>query len=310
MSVHINQQVKVPQSSAGSRLDQVAAELFPDFSRSRLQSWIKRGELNVDGLAKKPNSKLGGGETLDLRAELESSEEWLPEALEFEVVYEDASVIVVNKPRSMVVHPAAGNWRGTLLNGLIHRYPELTQMPRAGIVHRLDKDTTGLMVVARDLGAQVSLVEQLQSRSVSRTYWAIAQGDLTSKLPRHGSVKTFIGRHPTHRTKMAVVKSGGKEAITHYEVKRRFNDSSLLELKLETGRTHQIRVHMAHLGHPLIGDVVYGKPSSDPECSSLSRQALHAKKLGFVHPVSGKQVAWETQLPDDIADLYDTLVAR
>lgn len=306
MSASINQQVKVPQSSAGSRLDQIAAELFPDFSRSRLQAWIKSGALSVDGLSKKPNSKLGGGETLFLVAELDSSEQWLPEPVEFEVVYEDESIIVINKPQPLVVHPAAGNWSGTLLNGLLYRYPELAAMPRAGIVHRLDKETSGLMVVARDSGAQLSLVEQLQARSVSRTYWAIVQGDMSGS----GCIDAPIGRHPAVRTKMAVVKSGGKEAITHYKVKRRFDDCSLLEIKLETGRTHQIRVHMAHLGHPLLGDSVYGKPQSDPQCSQLDRQALHAKALGLIHPSTGEALSWETNLPSDFAELYQCLVER
>lgn len=306
MSAQINQQVRVPRHLAGLRLDQIASELFPDYSRSRLQAWIKAGDLRVDGRSRKPNNKLGGGETLVLSAELESSEEWVPEALEFDVVYEDASIIVVNKPQPMVVHPAAGNWRGTLLNGLLYRFPELAGLPRAGIVHRLDKETSGLMVVARNLAAQASLVEQLQARSVSRTYWAIVQGE----IDKTGVIDAPIGRHPSQRTKMAVVKNGGKEARTHYTLKRQFEDCAMVELKLETGRTHQIRVHMAHLGHPLVGDPVYGKASQDPACSELTRQALHAKALGLVHPETKDNAQWEVPLPEDFANLHAELVAR
>ncbi len=306
MSVRINQQVKVPQSFAGLRLDQAASELFPDFSRSRLQIWIKAGDLLVEGQKKKPNNKLGGGETLVLEAEIESTEQWHSEEIDFDVVHQDDSVIVVNKPKALVVHPAAGNWSGTLLNGLLYKFPELAQMPRAGIVHRLDKDTTGLMVVARSLTAQASLVDQLQARSVKRTYWAMVQGDLN----KAGRIDAPIGRHANQRTKMAVVKSGGKEAITHYELKRSFGDCSLVELKLETGRTHQIRVHMAHIGHPLIGDPVYGKTSADPACSELLRQALHAKALGLIHPESKELMNWEVELPEDFSDLYARVLAR
>lgn len=303
MSPRINQQVKVSHLYAGQRLDQIASELFPDFSRSRLQAWIKDGSLLVDTLQRKPNVKLSGGETLSLDAELASTEEWVAEPIEFDVVYEDADIIVVNKPQPLVVHPGAGNWRGTLLNGLLHRYPEQDHIPRAGIVHRLDKETSGLMVVARTLTAQMSLVEQLQARTVSRTYWAVVQGD----TPAKGKVETQIGRHPTHRTKMAVLQKGGKDAITHFSRLKRLDGFSLLELKLETGRTHQIRVHMAHLGHPLIGDPVYGKASHDPLDSEITRQALHAKALGLIHPVSGEYVSWTTELPQDMRALLDQL---
>lgn len=305
MSVEINQQVKVPGNYAGVRLDQIASELFPDYSRSRLQGWIKGGELLTDGLKKKPNAKLGGGETLTLTARLADSEEWLPEPVDFDIVYEDDDMIVVNKPVSLVVHPAAGNWSGTLLNGLLYRFPELTQLPRAGIVHRLDKDTSGLMVVARSLVAQVALVEQLQARTVSRTYWAFAQGH----IDKSGTVDAPIGRHPTARTKMAVVKSG-KEARTHYRLLRSFYNCCLVELKLETGRTHQIRVHMAEIGHPLIGDPVYGNLKQDPDISMLERQALHAKALGLKHPVSGELMSWEVDLPADLDTLFCELKAE
>lgn len=303
MSPRINQQVKVARLYAGQRLDAIASALFPDFSRSRLQTWIKAGSLLVDGVRRKPNVKLSGGETLSLDAELESSEEWVAEPVEFEVLHDDEHIIVVNKPQPLVVHPGAGNWRGTLLNGLLHRYPELARIPRAGIVHRLDKETSGLMVVARSLIAQMSLVEQLQARSVSRTYWAVVQGDIAAS----GSVETQIGRHPAYRTRMAVLKSGGKEAITHFTRLKRFNGFSLVELKLETGRTHQIRVHMAHLGHALVGDPVYGKPANDPGVSTLRRQALHAKALGLKHPLNNEALCWMTELPDDMRTLVNLL---
>jgi 23S rRNA pseudouridine1911/1915/1917 synthase len=300
MTVSIKQSAKVPAAGIGKRLDQVASELFPDFSRSRLQSWIKSGALQADGRKLKPNAKLAGGESLALEAEIEDQEQWVPEDIAIDCVYQDDSIIVVNKPSGLVVHPAAGNWSGTLLNGLIFHYPELNHIPRAGIVHRLDKDTSGLMVVARTVGAQLSLVEQLQARSVSRTYWALAYGAVQCA----DFVSAPIGRHPGVRTKMAVVASGGKEAITHYKPLRNFGDRcTLLELKLETGRTHQIRVHMDHLGHPLVGDPIYGAKQRD--LISFERQALHAKALGLDHPDTSGECNWETELPNDFENLLD-----
>lgn len=302
MTVSVNQRAKVPLADTGKRLDQVASEMFPDFSRSRLKNWILSGDLLADGRTLKPNAKLAGGELLVLDAEIEDQDHWQPEDIALDVIHEDSSLLIINKPAGLVVHPAAGNWSGTLLNGLIFHYPDLNHIPRAGIVHRLDKDTSGLMVVAKTVSAQMSLVEQLQARSVSRTYWALVYGDISGK----GHVDAPIGRHPHARTKMAVVKSGGKEALTHYRPLKHFGDAySMLELKLETGRTHQIRVHMDHLGYPLVGDPVYGLKQKN--VLDFGRQALHAKALGLRHPETGGALQWEIALPDDFQLLLDQL---
>jgi len=306
MSARIVQQVKVPKNYSGMRLDQVAAELFPDFSRSRIQTWIKSADLLVDQRGLKPKAKLSGGELLTLDASLESQEQWCAEELPINPVFEDEHLLVINKPAGLVVHPGAGNWSGTLLNGLLFHYPELANIPRAGIVHRLDKDTTGLMVVAKTITSQLSLVEQLQDRSVSRTYWAIAHGE----TPKSGTIDRPMGRHPTQRIKMAVVKSGGKEAITHYKTLECVDGFSLVELKLATGRTHQIRVHMTDLGFPLVGDPVYGKSLSTSLPSSLKsfcRQALHAKSLGLDHPATTEKHLWGSELPEDMSALASSL---
>ncbi|WP_370977754.1 23S rRNA pseudouridine(1911/1915/1917) synthase RluD [Agaribacterium sp. ZY112] len=298
---------------AGSRLDAVAATMFPEYSRSRLKDWIKSGALRIDGRTVKPNTKLAGGEHLELDAELEQDASFEPEDIALDIVYEDDEIIVLNKPVGLVVHPAAGNWSGTLLNGLLFHCPELANIPRAGIVHRLDKDTSGLMVVAKTLNAQLSLIDQLQQRSVSRTYWAIVRGEPDKK----GIIDAPIGRHPTQRVKMAVVKGTGKEARTHYRVTHKLSGFALVELKLETGRTHQIRVHMSHLGFPLVGDQVYGSrwPANLKNDEMLDyvrefpRQALHAKELGLIHPGTGKEMSWQTMLPEDfesvLLDLKD-----
>lgn len=306
MSVKLKQQVKVPKSLGGMRLDQIAAELFPDFSRSRLQTWIKSAHLLVDDREIKAKTRLSGGELLSLDADVPSQEAWVEEDITLNVVYEDAHILVVNKPAGLVVHPGAGNWSGTLLNSLIYHFKELKSIPRAGIVHRLDKDTTGLMVVAKTISSQVSLVEQLQDRSVSRTYRAVVYGE----TPEKGTVSAPIGRHPTQRTKMSVLKSGGKEAVTHYRQIHHINGCSLVELKLETGRTHQIRVHMSHLGFPLLGDPVYGRNSVPDALSHIGyfdRQALHACALGLIHPSSAEPCRWEVPLPDDMCDLLTDL---
>jgi len=303
----------VPPESIGQRLDAAAAQLFPDYSRGRLQQWIKSGQLLIDGAIGQPKQKLRGGEQLTIDAELEEQGDWLPEAMALDVVFEDSAIIVINKPTGLVVHPAAGNRTGTLLNGLLHRYPELAQVPRAGIVHRLDKDTTGLMVVARTLPAQASLVAQLQARSVSRQYEAVVVGEPTGG----GTVNEPIGRHPKQRKLMAVV-GNGKPAITHYSVIKRYAGYSHLAVKLETGRTHQIRVHMAHRRWPLVGDATYGgRPRPAKGCppalreviEQFPRQALHARALELAHPVSGELVGWQVARPADLQALLDSLAA-
>ncbi len=302
----------VPRDKSGFRLDQAAAELFPEYSRACLQGWIKAGELRADGRTLKPNTKLSGGEVLQLDTQLQEEGDWLAEDIPLSIVFEDQDILVIDKAVGMVVHPAAGNWSGTLLNALLHYDPALRHIPRAGIVHRLDKDTSGLMVVARTLEAQNTLVKQLQARSVSRVYQALVHGELADK---EGQVDAAIGRHPSARTKMAVV-SAGKPAITDYRTLASFSGFSHVELRLHTGRTHQIRVHMAHIGHPLLGDAVYGKTlprqqlEKQPELQPVAnfpRQALHALELGLLHPKTNQACRWHSALPEDFAGLRDYL---
>ncbi|MFL0804615.1 MAG: 23S rRNA pseudouridine(1911/1915/1917) synthase RluD [Agarilytica sp.] len=313
MTSELSLQATVPPQKSGARFDQVAAELFPDYSRSNIQGWIRAGDLTLDGRTVKPNTKLNGGEQLVLATVLQAEGEWEAQDIPLDVVYQDECLIVINKPPGLVVHPAAGNWDGTLLNALLFHFPELRQLPRAGIVHRLDKDTSGLMVVARTLPAQNDLVNQLQARTVSRVYRAIVCGEceVTSSAESLAHVDAPIGRHPTHRTKMAVIEAG-KPARTGYRVLSSFEGFSHVELKLETGRTHQIRVHMAHIGYPLVGDPVYGRSISKSQIerdnrlvplSQFPRQALHALTLGLMHPKSGEFQSWASDLPNDFADL-------
>ena len=307
----INQTAIVPDELGSRRLDQIAAECFPDFSRARLQEWIKQGLLQVDGRTRKPKEKLIGGEQLALSVEVEDDESWEPENIPLNVVYEDDDIIVINKPAEMVVHPAAGNRTGTLLNALLYHYPDNASVPRAGIVHRLDKDTTGLMVVARNLAAHTDLVYQLQDRSVSREYEAVVRGVMTGG----GVVDEPIARHPHNRLKMAVVK-GGKPSITHYRLLKRYENFCHIRLKLESGRTHQIRVHMSHLHFPLVGDDLYAGGLKLPKGCPVEleemlrvfrRQALHARKLGLIHPASDEYMEWEIPLPGDFEQLLDCL---
>jgi len=300
----------VPLEMAGQRLDAALAALLPDYSRSRLAGWIKEGAVTVDGKAARPKDKLIGGETLAVRVrERNETLAFTPEPMDLDIVYEDDSVLVLNKPAGLVVHPAAGNWTGTLLNGLLAHASELSQVPRAGIVHRLDKDTSGLMVVAKTLPAQNHLVQQLQSRSVKRIYRAIADGI----VPFDGKIETQIGRDPHNRLKMAVVKFGGKEAITHVKVLERYQAHSYIECSLETGRTHQIRVHLREARHPLAGDPVYGNPRHPcspevkAEVKALARQALHAYRLSFVHPKTNETLSFEAPMPDDMYHLLSVL---
>jgi 23S rRNA pseudouridine1911/1915/1917 synthase len=306
-------ELRVPLTHAGQRLDQVLADLLPDFSRSRLAGFIKDGAVSVDGAPAQPKTKLIGGETIV--ATLAPREEELaftPEDISLDIVFEDDSVLVIDKPAGLVVHPAAGNWSGTLLNCVLFHHPGAARIPRAGIVHRLDKDTSGVMVVAKTEAAQVALVKQLQARTVSRTYVALVRG----YVQQEGTVDAPIGRHPHQRTKMAVLKRddvGGKAAITHYRVIDRFNYHTLVECKLETGRTHQIRVHMQSINAPLEGDPLYGgtmtgiNPAAREIIRAFGRQALHARRLAFDHPVSGKQVQFEAPIPEDMRDFIEDM---
>lgn len=311
MSRQISESQKVPDSMAGQRVDQIASKLFDEYSRSRIQGWIKSGELTVDGKTLKPKEKLWGGEQLIIESELEDINQWKAEDIPIEIVYEDDDILVINKPVGLVVHPAAGHYDGTLLNGLLYHYPGIEVVPRCGIVHRLDMDTSGLMVVAKTIEAQTDLVAQLQSREMGREYEAVVQGVMTGG----GEVDQPIGRHPVNRKRQAVI-PGGKPAKTHYRVLERFGHHTHLRLKLETGRTHQIRVHMSHLGYPLVGDAVYAGRMKVPKGASpellealrgFGRQALHAKRLELIHPITGDDMAWEIDLPEDMLSLLACL---
>ncbi|MBV1786705.1 23S rRNA pseudouridine(1911/1915/1917) synthase RluD [Marinobacterium sp. D7] len=311
MSDQVELQAKVPSEMYGLRLDQAVAQLFPEYSRSRLQGWIKDGALTVDGEVRRTRDKLAGGEVIRVAAQLEMIEEHGAEEIPLDIIYEDEHILVLNKPAGLVVHPAAGHADGTLLNALLHHCPEIAQVPRAGIVHRLDRDTTGLMVVAKTIPAQTDLVAQLQERSMGREYEAVVHGVMTGG----GMVDEPMGRHPRHRQKMAVL-GVGKEAVTHYRLLEKFRAHTHIRLKLETGRTHQIRVHMAHINYPLVGDPLYGGRFRLPKgCShamqevlkNFKRQALHAKRLELWHPDTGEAMAWEIDLPEDLQRLLAVL---
>lgn len=296
----------IPAELGGLRLDQALARLFPEHSRSRLQAWLKDGRIRLDGESAGSRQKVSGGERveLDVAQPPEIAAEQ-PEDIPLRVVFEDAHLLVIDKPAGLVVHPGSGNWSGTLLNALLHHAPQVAEVPRAGIVHRLDKDTSGLLVVAKTLTAQTDLVRQLQARTVRRHYWALAQG----RVQAGGMADAPIGRHPTQRTKMAVV-GNGRPAVTHYTVVERFVRATLLECRLETGRTHQIRVHMAHIGHPLVGDPVYAaRRVADPAWAGFERQALHAFRLGLIHPAMGEAMEWEIPMAEDLDALLQRLRA-
>jgi 23S rRNA pseudouridine1911/1915/1917 synthase len=302
------EEAQVPPEHAGLRLDQALARLFPGHSRSRLAAWVREGRVLLDSRVVAPDEKVWGGEVVELRP-LPDPRTHAPQAqaIALRVVHEDAAVLVIDKPAGLVVHPGSGNWDGTLLNALLHRAPALADIPRAGIVHRLDKDTSGLLVVAKTLTAQTSLVRQLQAREVERIYLAIARGEVLND----GEVEAPIGRDPRNRVRMAVVATG-KPALTRFRVIARYPGATLLECRLATGRTHQIRVHLQSLGHPLVGDPVYRGPvrageAGGPHGIAFGRQALHATRLAFMHPVDGRRVAFESPLPADIAALIALL---
>jgi 23S rRNA pseudouridine1911/1915/1917 synthase len=298
---------------AGLRLDQALARLFPDYSRSRLKDWILGGHVTVNREVLRPRDRLSGGEEIRLRPDLPVQEAVRAQPIPLDIVYEDEAVIVVNKPAGLVVHPGAGNPEGTLQNALLHHRPELATVPRAGIVHRLDKDTTGLMVVAGTLEDHTDLVRQLGERSVKREYRAVCNGVMTAG----GTVEAPIGRHPADRLRMTV-RHNGKPAVTHYRVVRRFRGHTDIRASLETGRTHQIRVHMAHIGYPLVGDRLYGGRLKLPRGAGeelirilrgFDRQALHARRLAFRHPRSSEVVTFEAPIPRDHRELLAALAA-
>jgi len=301
----------IPDELAGKRLDQALAVLLPDYSRSRLKQWILDGQVMLDGSAGTPRAKVQAGQLAVVHAIAEIVETSLPEAISLEVVYEDDDVLVINKPAGLVVHPGAGNPVGTLMNGLLHHSPELARVPRSGILHRLDKDTSGLLLVAKTLPAHTRLVRDLQERAITREYRAVCGGRVTAG----GHVDAPIGRHPTQRTKMSV-NNRGKEAVTHYRVLQRYAAHTFLALRLESGRTHQIRVHMAHIRFPLVGDQAYGGRLKIPAgltedavnaVRNFHRQALHAHQLTFTHPISGETVATRAPLPEDFTQLLAAL---
>jgi 23S rRNA pseudouridine1911/1915/1917 synthase len=301
----------IPDECAGQRLDQALAKLFPEYSRSRLKAWLLSGAIHVDGETPRPRDPVHGGESVTLHAVPEVSVAADPEPIALDVVHEDDALMVINKPAGLVVHPGAGNSRGTLMNGLLHHAPDLQELPRAGIIHRLDKDTSGLLLIGKSLQAHTALVRLLADRDIARHYLAVCNGVLTGG----GTIDAPLGRHRVDRKRMCV-REDGKPAVTHYTVKERFAAHTFVNVKLETGRTHQIRVHFAHRRHALVGDPVYGgrlalpKGAGDKVIQVLrgfKRQALHASRLEFVHPVSGAAMSFTVPVPDDFAKLLDTL---
>lgn len=301
----------IPENYIGIRTDIALAEIITDLSRSKLTNWLKEGHILLDRKQVRPKDKINGGEEVIITPPFsEEVNAYKPENIPLNVIFEDAHVIVINKPAGLTVHPGNGNWSGTLLNALLYHYPELSLIPRAGIVHRLDKDTTGLMVVARSLLAQVNLVQQLQARTVNRVYRAFVEGHPF----KEGIINKNIGRDPHNRIKMAALEHGGREAITRYRTLKYFDKMTYVECKLETGRTHQIRVHFKDIGHPLISDPIYGtkKINYQPEVVAaiheLNRQALHAIKLSFVHPATNEVLSFKSRLAEDMRNLLKALV--
>jgi 23S rRNA pseudouridine1911/1915/1917 synthase len=310
-SSRIRLQARIPPEAAGRRLDQALAGLFPDHSRTRLKAWIEQGMVRLDGALPRPRDRLAGGERVEVDAELEDAVREVAQPIALEVVYQDRHVIVIDKPAGLVVHPGAGNPGGTLLNALLALDPGLSALPRAGIVHRLDKETSGLLVVARSLAAHTELVRMLAAREVHREYEAVCVGTMTGG----GTVDAPIGRHRVDRLRMAV-RRDGRESVTHYRVVDRFRAHTHVRVTLETGRTHQIRVHLAHIGHPIVGDPAYGRRLAIPRGATarleavlrgFRRQALHAARLGFGHPLTGKPLAFDSPLPADMRELLEAL---
>lgn len=310
-ATRLSLQFQLDESYLGQRIDQVAALIWSDFSREKLKQWLKEGHLLVNGNSVKPKYKCEGFELLTLEVELEAQTRSLPEDIPLDIVYEDDDIIVVNKPVGMVVHPGAGNSSGTLVNALLHHYPKSSELTRAGLVHRIDKDTSGLLVVAKNLEAQFSLSKQLAKKSVYRVYDLIVYGNVIAG----GTVDEPIKRHPVDRVKMAVL-PGGKDAVTHYNVKERFQHFTRIQARLETGRTHQIRVHFSYIGFGLVGDPVYmprvrvpagASELLDETLRGFRRQALHAAELGLKHPRTGEEMLFKAPWPADLATLVDVL---
>jgi 23S rRNA pseudouridine1911/1915/1917 synthase len=301
----------IPLDAAGQRLDKVLAFLFPPYSRSQLQGWLREGRVTMDGLAPSKKQIVRGGERLHLLVPDETTQEWQPQSLPLQVVYEDSEIVVIDKPAGLVVHPGAGNPDRTLANAILHHYPENRMLARAGVIHRLDKETTGLLVVARTEGARQKLIKDLESRTIDRQYLALVHG----RPIAGGTVDEPIGRHPRNRLRMAV-SNKGKHAVTHFRLERRYDFHTLLRVQLDTGRTHQIRVHLAHTGFPLVGDPLYGGRSRIPPRASTElitllrafhRQALHATELSITHPISGKKLTWQSDLPKDFQQLLEVI---
>ena len=301
----------IPDRLIGSRLDAAISEMLPELSRNKITSWIKSGEILIDSNSFKPKEKVLGGEIIEMNVATEENTNWIAEDIKLDIVFEDDEIIILNKPSGLVTHPGAGNTHGTLANGILFARPELNQIDRAGIVHRLDKDTSGLMAIAKTENAKLSLIKQLESHSVSREYIAIVYGSMVTG----GMVDEPIGRDSVNRQKQAVTK-GGKPAITHFRVIEKFKNFTLIKAILETGRTHQIRVHMSHIGHPLLGDFTYGGKVKFPKgakeelkvaIKEFSRQALHAKKLSITHPGDNKELSWKSKLPEDLDTMINIL---
>ena len=304
-------QILIPIRLIGERIDAALAEMLPDFSRSKVTQWIKSGDALINEKTFKPKDKVKGGEIVYLTLNQKKNNDWAPEKIPLDIVFEDDDIIVINKQYGLVTHPGAGNWNGTLANALLYYDSSLSLLDRAGIVHRLDKNTSGLMVIARNEKSQKYLVEQLQSHSVEREYSALVYGHMIAG----GSIDEPIGRDPKDRIKQAIL-SSGKTALTHYRIIDRFKSHTHVKAILETGRTHQIRVHLSHIGHSLIGDPMYGGRVRFPkkadevlkqELFNFKRQALHSKKLSLIHPSSGESMSWKAPLPDDMMKLLNIL---
>ncbi len=303
----IQQTLVLPLEARGQRLDQTLAKLLPDYSRVFIQKWLKTGEARVNDKVVKPRTLVIGGETVVIETEIAGRTEWPPQAIPLNLVFEDEALLIINKPIGLIVHPGSGNPDRTLVNALLHRNPELEALPRAGLIHRLDKDTSGLLVVAKTLPAYYKLNKQLKARTIRREYQALVSGTLISG----GTIDQPLARHPINRKRMAIIETG-KPAVTHYRVLEKFRAHTRLKVRLETGRTHQIRVHLASIQHPIIGDAVYGERLRLPKGATealtaalreFKHQALHADELGLVHPLTQEEISWKIELPEDFRHL-------